>query len=297
MDLEGDPEGLGILYELNARGRHGQDVAQRGQIKQGLEFRAAARTRALDARKRETEAAAKHKEGGGLFNGFKKLASHVVSNVTHLRAGRLASDLCKDTKATLDVTDPQFWSDVGAVAKVYGKLVGVACATALSVLSAGTFAVACAVAVAVCMATSVAMEECKLADALDLSTELRLGISISCAVVATAATLGAGAASACAETTSIAAARALGGAAEGAGMGAEGGALVAAASFAHTLSLLGADSKQAQNRVRQTTAQLNQEVKLLAAISDSYEKSQSVLVDAIATQQDTRNMILNGARA
>ena len=145
-----------------------------------------------------------------------------------------------------------------------------------------------------------AMEECKLADALDLSKDLRLGIGIGCAVIATAATFGGGAAASGASAgarAAIDAAKAGGTVVEATGMAAEAGATVMAASYQHTLDLLGIDAQRAQSQARQTAAQVHQEIQLLADLTESYEKCQGVLVDALAIQHQSHTALLTGARA
>lgn len=298
VDLASDPEGLNILYALTSDSGRSQASMQKSRISQNFRLRDEARTKAQEALRKQQKEAEKKKEGGGLFSGFKSLVSNIVDNVVHLRPLELTKDIVKDLKTTVDVTNPQFWKDIGSIAKTYGKLVAVGCAIAASVVTGGAFAVACAVAVAVCMATSIAMEEAKMADRLNLSTELRMGISIGCTVVAAAASFGAGATGQMgALGSTLKGVRAAGAVVDGVGTAAEQGANIAVAKFEHTLALLGADTKEAQNNARQAAAQASADVELLAQITESYEKSKSVLLDAMAEQQQARTMILNGARA
>ncbi len=284
-----DNDALSLMYALTAEQGKSDAAAQRGSVRSHAGQRKLLLKKLDAAQKKEAAEAKKQEKHGGLFKGLKSLVSNAVSNVAHLKVAGLVSGLKKDLGTSFDVANPQFWKDLGSVAKLYGKAVAVACAACATALTGGAFAIAVCAAVCVAMATSAAMDDCKLGDELGLSENLQLGLSIGASVVAAVGTAGIGSMGTAAQAVQIAdkvnTLNSLGRVIDGAGKVADGGATIMQSKYAAALEMLQADTMQARGGAAQASTDVHRSVEQMADIVQVYEKSQSALVDAIGIQE------------
>ncbi len=293
-----DMDALTLMYTLTAQQGQSDSAAQRASVRSKGQERKDLLKKVETAQRKEASEAKKQEHHGGLFKGLKSVVSNVVNNVSHLRVAELVKDLKTDLGTCVDVKNPQFWKDIGSIAKLYGKGVAMACAMCATVLTGGAFAIAVCAAVCVAMAASAAMDDCKLGDAMNMSKNLQLGLSIGASVVAAVGTAGIGAVGTAAQTVQIAekvnTINSVGRAIEGGGKLADGGAAIIQSNYVATLELLQADTMTAQSASAHAGQELQASVSDMAAIVRVYETSQSILIDSIGIQERGQRAVTEG---